>query len=65
MTLKLGGISDAAAKAEGDSGNFKCLVPRSTIEKYAEQEFGSLASNGCNPYMQGGCSDGKYMFYMI
>ena len=65
LTLKLGGISDAAAKAEGDSGNFKCLVPRSTIEKYAEQEFGSLASNGCNPYMQGGCSDGKYMFYMI
>ena len=55
LTLKLGGISDAAAKAEGDSGNFKCLVPRSTIEKYAEQEFGSLASNGCNPYMQGGC----------
>lgn len=30
LTLKLGGISDAAAKAEGDSGNFKrlCRVVR-------------------------------------
>ena len=65
LTLKLGGISDAAAKAEGDSGNFKCLVPRSTIKAYADNEFGSLASKYCNPYMQGGCSDGKYMFYMI
>lgn len=65
LTLKLGGISDAAAKAEGNSGNFKCLVPRSTIKAYADNEFGSLASKYCNPYMQGGCSDGKYMFYMI
>lgn len=64
LTIQLDGMTDSAARNEGNNGNLKCLIPRSTIMNYVKQAFSNtVVKKGYTVVMQGGCSDNQYMFF--
>lgn len=62
-TLQLDSLNATAVQNEGDNGNLKCLIPKDKLDTYAKTEFFSSAITKYPTYMQGGCSDGKYLYF--
>lgn len=61
MTLYLDSLTDEATQNESNNGNLKKLFSRSTIKNYVEQKL--QITTKYSTYMQGGCSDGEYLYY--
>lgn len=58
-TLTLKGLDKTACANQGDTDNFKSIINRKYLVSYLYKLYGKTL----NPVLEGGCSDGEYLYY--